>query len=224
VALTENEKKSIIPWLWFSMICILLFLILVIAIRQPAVQAADRALVQSLNPIRIPILVTFFSEFTDFASSRLLLWIIALFMIYLFVYKRFFSSILLPCVFLFERELNSVLKNWVMRDRPPFQHLVHETGFSFPSGHAMNASTVYGLLILLILPLIKTKWIRIAWAVIGLTMILLIGFSRPFLRVHYFTDILAGYCVGGFLVGISAIVLIFVYNRKVETKRADKRR
>jgi undecaprenyl-diphosphatase len=214
MTLKKFEKKSVIPWLWLTLSCVLLFLIMVIAIRQPTVQALDRALIQGLNPIRTSTLIVFFSKFTDFASSKLLLIIIALFMIYLFFRKRIFSLLLLPTVFLLEREVNGVLKNWVMRDRPPFHHLVHETGYSFPSGHAMNASTVYGLLILLILPLIKSKWIRIAWVTLGLAMILLIGFSRPFLRVHYFTDILAGYCAGGFFVGISAVVLIFVYNRK----------
>lgn len=214
MALKKLEKKSFIPWLWVTLTCVLVFLIMVIAIRQPAVQALDRMLIQGLNPIRTHGLIVFFSKFTDFASSKLLFLIIALFMIYLVFKRRFFSFILLPLVFLLEREVNGVLKNWVMRDRPPFQHLVHETGYSFPSGHAMNASTVYGLLILLILPLIKSKRIRIAWVATGLAMILLIGFSRPFLRVHYFTDIIAGYCAGGFFVGISAIVLIFVYNRK----------
>ncbi|SFG68388.1 phosphatase PAP2 family protein [Sporolactobacillus nakayamae] len=214
MAIKKLEKKSFSPWLWLTLTCVLLFLIMVIAIRQPVVQALDRMLIQGLNPIRTHWLIVFFSKFTDFASSKLLFLIIALFMIYLVFKRHFLSFILLPVIFLLEREVNGVLKNWVMRDRPPFQHLVHETGYSFPSGHAMNASTVYGLLILLILPLIKSKWIRIAWVALGVAMILLIGFSRPFLRVHYFTDILAGYCAGGFFVGISAIVLIFVYNRK----------
>ncbi|MET1248161.1 phosphatase PAP2 family protein [Sporolactobacillus sp. STCC-11] len=214
MAIKKREKKSFSPWLWVTLTCVLIFLIMVIAIRQPVVQALDRMLIQGLNPIRTPWLIVLFSKFTDFASSKLLFLIIALFMIYLVFKRRFLSFILLPVVFLLERDVNGVLKNWVMRDRPPFQHLVHETGYSFPSGHAMNASTVYGLLILLILPLIKSKWIRIVWVALGVAMILLIGFSRPFLRVHYFTDILAGYCAGGFFVGISAIVLIFVYNRK----------
>ncbi|MCL1631075.1 phosphatase PAP2 family protein [Sporolactobacillus sp. CPB3-1] len=212
-----GEKKrgeALVPWLWTGMICALVFLILVIVIRQPAIQAFDRMLIKSLDLIRTPELISFFKKITNMASSNFLFFLIALFMVYFLLRKKFMPLILLPAVFLIERYANSVLKHWVMRNRPPFPHLVHETGYSFPSGHAMNASTVYGLLILLMLPLIKTRWIRVAWAVVGLTLILLIGFSRPFLRVHYFTDIIAGYCAGGVLISLSAIALIFVYNRK----------
>ncbi|GEB76955.1 phosphatase PAP2 family protein [Sporolactobacillus inulinus] len=209
----ELQSNTITPWLWLSLTCVLFFLILVIAVRQPAVQALDQALIKSLDPIRTPSMVAFFSRFTDFATGKLLSVIIAVFMVYLLLYKRYLSVIILPLFFLLERRTNVVLKDWVIRDRPPMHHLVHESGYSFPSGHAMNASTVYGLLILLVLPLIKRRWIRVLWVVLGFSMILLVGFSRPLLRVHYFTDILAGYCAGGFFVGLSAMFLIY-WNKK----------
>ncbi|MCO7176010.1 phosphatase PAP2 family protein [Sporolactobacillus kofuensis] len=210
----HDHRLAYKPWLWVVLFCVLFFLLLVIAIRQPGVQALDLRLVQILDPLRAPGAVAFFSKVTDLGSSRVLINIMILFIVYFLFRKHFLSAILLPIAFLAERPMNELLKSWVMRERPPFHHLVHARGYSFPSGHAMNAATVFGLLILLVVPLIKSKGLRIAWAVLGMAMILLIGFSRPFLRVHYFTDILAGYCAGGFLVGISAVVLIFVYNRK----------
>lgn len=212
--LQQSSRKSMILWLWLTLTCVFIFLVLVLAIRQPSVQAIDNRLIQLLDPIRKPAVIAFFTKITDFGSSNFLNPLIVLFMIYLLFRKKILSFILLPAVYLLERGANEILKNWVMRDRPDLPHLVHATGFSFPSGHAMNASSVYGMLILLILPLIRKQWARYVWAAINLTMILLIGFSRPFLRVHYFTDIWAGYCAGVFFVALSAIALIFVYNRK----------
>lgn len=210
----HKENRIAMRWVWMILICTLVFLILVLAIRIPEIKVLDNQLNQSLDPLRTKPLIAFFSKLTDFGDSQLLSVIMALAMLYLLFRKKFISMILLPVAFLVERQLNEVLKNWVMRDRPAFPHLVPASGYSFPSGHAMNVSTVYGLLIVLILPLIQTKWVRKLWVAINLAMILLIGFSRPFLNVHFFSDILAGYCMGGLVVGLSSLVLIFVDRRR----------
>ncbi len=67
-------------------------------------------------------------------------------------------------------------------------------GYSFPSGHSFFAVTVYGM---------AAYWLtqgapsrrRWVWATAAL-VILLIGFSRVYLGVHYASDVLAGFCVG----------------------------
>jgi undecaprenyl-diphosphatase len=59
-------------------------------------------------------------------------------------------------------------------------------GFSFPSGHAMMGVAFYGFLIWLAAYEINNKWL----------LILLISFSRIYLRVHYVTDVVAGICAG----------------------------
>ncbi|GAY75940.1 hypothetical protein NBRC111894_1494 [Sporolactobacillus inulinus] len=58
----ELQSNTITPWLWLSLTCVLFFLILVIAVRQPAVQALDQALIKSLDPIRTPSMVAFFPD------------------------------------------------------------------------------------------------------------------------------------------------------------------
>ncbi|WP_100487446.1 phosphatase PAP2 family protein [Sporolactobacillus pectinivorans] len=210
----HKENRIAIRWVWMTLICTLVFLILVLAIRIPGIKRLDNQLNQSLDPLRTKTLIAFFSKLTDFGDSQLLSVIIALAMLYLLFRKKFFPMILLPAAFFAERQLNETLKSWVMRDRPAFPHLVPASGYSFPSGHAMNVSTVYGLLIVLIAPLIQTKWVRKLWVVINLAMILLIGFSRPFLNVHFFSDILAGYCMGGLVVGLTSLILIFIDRRR----------
>jgi undecaprenyl-diphosphatase len=76
--------------------------------------------------------------------------------------------------------------------------------FSFPSGHATVAVGFYGMLTVILAYRLQgaARW---AVAACGLLVVLLIGFSRLYLGVHYPTDILAGYlsallwlvCVGG---------------------------
>lgn len=94
--------------------------------------------------------------------------------------------------------LNPLIKLLVMRDRPSLQHLVVETTYSFPSGHAATSMILYGTLIFLMSSLIKTReWAWMIQVLLGL-LILSIGASRVYLGVHYPSDILGGYSLSLF--------------------------
>ena len=87
--------------------------------------------------------------------------------------------------------LNAVLKDLVDRDRPPeaigFDALVGVPGSpSFPSGHAMTAFATAAAVAVLA-P-------RLRWPV--LTLAALIGFSRVYLGVHFWLDVLVGSLFG----------------------------
>lgn len=215
--INSNSKKSrlLTGWIWTTLVCLLLFILLVLAIRLPQVLDLDRGLIRLLDPLRTTSLVAFFTRLTDFGAANDLKLILAASVLFLLIRKRLIASIVLLSAFLAESQINEILKTWVQRERPDLPHLVHASGYSFPSGHAMNAITVYGLLIVLIAPLIPVKWLRTVWTTACLTMIILIGFSRPFLRVHYFTDILAGFSLGGAIVAVSALIVILVDHQRL---------
>lgn len=103
--------------------------------------------------------------------------------------------------------LTKLLKVSFERSRPEVLAKYDGTGFSFPSGHSTGAITFYGFLIYLVVSSsLSKKW---KWGVnlfLGL-LILLIGFSRIYLGVHYLTDIAAGFSFGfaWLLVCISAL-------------------
>lgn len=67
-----------------------------------------------------------------------------------------------------------------------------ETSFGIPSGHALLAAAVWGMLA----ASAKRKWVR----VIALLLILLIGLSRLYLAVHFPTDVVFGWLIGFLLV------------------------
>ena len=87
---------------------------------------------------------------------------------------------------------SSLLKLGFGRARPDLiDHLDHQTSFSYPSGHATSAAVVYLLLAWLAPP----RWRRVAWSLAGV-MIVLNGFSRIMLGVHWASDILGGTMLG----------------------------
>lgn len=109
--------------------------------------------------------------------------------------KHRWYSLLIPVVALGSISLNLVLKAFYNRPRPLLP-LVSASGLSFPSGHAMISASFYGLLIYLVYTHVRRLIWR--WPLIGLLtgLILLIGLTRVYLRVHYATDVLAGFTAG----------------------------
>jgi membrane-associated phospholipid phosphatase len=91
--------------------------------------------------------------------------------------------------------LGALLKLIVTRARPAFDEPVaHANGYSFPSGHALNSFLVTGVLILVFLPVLSRAGRWLAYA-IGAAIVLLTGFDRVALGVHYVSDVVAGWIV-----------------------------
>lgn len=87
---------------------------------------------------------------------------------------------------------SSLLKIAFDRPRPDLiAHLDHVSSASYPSGHATSAAVVYLLLAWLAPP----RWRGAAWLLAG-AMIILNGFSRIMLGVHWISDIAGGTMLG----------------------------
>jgi membrane protein DedA with SNARE-associated domain/membrane-associated phospholipid phosphatase len=94
--------------------------------------------------------------------------------------------------------LNQVIKYLVARPRPVFaQPLIPESGYSFPSGHAVLSLIAYGLLAYFAVLVLPTWRARTGVITAAGLLVLVIGFSRLYLGVHYFSDVVAGYAAGG---------------------------
>lgn len=89
-----------------------------------------------------------------------------------------------------------ILKRLFHRNRPGNPLLFEAKGKSFPSGHAIMAVNFYGLLLYMIMHTGVAPTIKIIAAVLVVCLILLIGFSRVYLQVHYASDVLAGFIIG----------------------------
>ncbi|RYY98423.1 MAG: phosphatase PAP2 family protein [Chitinophagaceae bacterium] len=92
--------------------------------------------------------------------------------------------------------LNYVMKLSFQRVRPPGPLIGKLENFSFPSGHATSAFIFYGLLAYLLWKMELPRAVRLTGVALLLLFSLLIGFSRVYLRVHYPSDVLAGFCIG----------------------------
>jgi len=114
--------------------------------------------------------------------------------VYAFYRKgRKISAALLAVSTLGGMVLTTTLKSLFQRSRPELFDSGYEASFySFPSGHATAAAGFYGTLALLVAWRL-TGFRRWAVAAAGVDLVLLIGFSRLYLGVHYPTDVIAGF-------------------------------
>ncbi|HHY97957.1 MAG TPA: phosphatase PAP2 family protein [Firmicutes bacterium] len=94
--------------------------------------------------------------------------------------------------------LESILKVIFERPRPEYPRLVEAAGFSFPSGHATISTAVLGVLAYEVFTIMKRGSARLLILLLTLILILMIGISRIYLGVHYPSDVLAGFAIGGF--------------------------
>ena len=128
------------------------------------------------NPAFVVVLVTI--------SFSLLLW-----------YKRVWAAQILFLTCLGGLILNQGLKLVFAKPRPQlWTPLIIEHSYSFPSGHALGSSALYGFLAVLL----ASQYPRYRLGIYSIAVVIVgsIGLSRLFLGVHYPTDIIAGYAVG----------------------------
>jgi len=116
-----------------------------------------------------------------------------------FLWRRFWHELSMVVLGVFGGngwfELLSHLFN---RHRPVFTDplVTPLPGPGFPSGHSMTAVLLYGLILYLLLPRLKSGRWRLLAAFDAVMIILLIGFSRLYMGDHYLTDVLAGFSFG----------------------------
>lgn len=103
---------------------------------------------------------------------------------------------------------NASVKRIMKRQRPNLKNLVKETDHSFPSAHACTATTLYGSILVYFFDV--TTFSGILTTILCIMLILLISYSRIYLGVHYFSDVLGGWILGALILAIVRSLISFV--------------
>ncbi len=112
--------------------------------------------------------------------------------------------------------VNYFMKLSFHRIRPPHPLIEPLQDFSFPSGHATSGFIFYGLLVYLIWKTSIPKLFKYSAGGMLLIFSILIGFSRVYLRVHYPSDVIAGFCIG--FAWLSLAIWLFEWIKKKSDK------
>lgn len=205
----NRRETPILRWV-LAAILLLGFVGLWFVVKFGYATAFDDAVRNFIYSLRADWLTTFFKGVTFMANPMTLIVICAVLIVCPWTTLRF--GIPVSVVTGLGALAHKGLKHLILRERPDVVlHLIEEAGYSFPSGHANGGIIFYVFLAFLLRRfLIPKKHEDLANLVTVLLVILifLIGLSRIYLGVHYPTDILAGWCLGGILL----VIFITLYD------------
>jgi undecaprenyl-diphosphatase len=90
----------------------------------------------------------------------------------------------------------------------PENSLIQNTFLSFPSGHTAISIVLFGIFCYWILKSHRKKILKSLVLIASIILILIVGFSRIYLNAHWFSDVLAGLCLGSFILTLGLFIKI----------------
>jgi undecaprenyl-diphosphatase len=159
----------------------------------------------SLASARSPFLTSFMLLVTSIMNYKSVIFLtLALFFLLIYLKKRSYSLLLISGL-VFGALSEFLIKLGIHRIRPG-DALIAESSYSFPSGHATISAVFFLILAYSLADGIKNKYYRLAFTLLCIFFFLLVGFSRIYLGVHWFSDVLAGFFLGLFWIFLSFFI------------------
>lgn len=131
---------------------------------------------------------------------------VLLVIVWCLVRKQHRMAVALAGVGIVNEGINLVIKEIFKRARPTlFEEIATLHSYSFPSGHAMSAAAVYGMMAVVVSRL-EPRLAR-PLTFLAPALIFLIGFSRVYLGVHWPSDVIAGFAAGTVMLMFGLVAL-----------------
>ena len=172
----------------------------------PPLASFDRGVVDGLNQAVAGqrVAVTVLTAITNLGGRAVLFWLITVSAATMLIRRNIQLAVYLVVTGLGALALDPVIKLLVGRIRPMVPTPVAMApGYSFPSGHTLNATVFYGVMLLVFLPIIPSRLRKLAIGLV-IAIVVLVGISRVALGVHYPSDVAGGWLLGVAWLGITA--------------------
>jgi membrane-associated phospholipid phosphatase len=182
----------------------------------------DERLATWLHDHATPTLTSFFDAVTLLGNLATLVAVVVIASIVLWR-KGWFSDLLLLVLAAVGAEVITIgLKHGFQRERPFFPDpLATERTFSFPSGHASVSLAVYGTLGYIAARHLDSRRAQVLALGSAAMLVLLIGFSRLYLGVHFLSDVVAGYSIA--LAWVALCVVLLQLRLRLRNRRQTSR-
>ena len=150
-----------------------------------------------------PLVVSTLHVLTDLGGSQAAWLLLPLAVVWLLVRRAPATAAYVAVTGIGLGVLNWGTKALVERVRPVVDAPVADApGLSFPSGHAMGSTVTYGVLLLVFLPAVPRRFRRAVITAV-VVLVLVVGFTRVGLGVHYPSDVIGGWLFGVLWLGVS---------------------
>ena len=172
------------------------------------VAAADRRLLSVFGTHHIRWLAIVARWCTHLGSVPVVLVVATATIAFCLVQRRATDALLIFLSIVITAAAVRIVKELVGRNGPhPHAHLGMNSGRAFPSGHSAQAVACYFALAWILNRTIVSRRLRSAvWMAAGVLAVA-VGWSRVYFRVHWPSDVLAGWAVAAFVLTILIVVV-----------------
>lgn len=155
----------------------------------------DRATLLAIHRLDSPFMDMTMRAFTMVGSAPVVIPLTGALIVWVYRHGAPRLASILALVALATELLNLALKTLFQRERPTlFQEIATLHSYSFPSGHTMAATAIYGFSAYVTARMRpRLRWVVATMVPLGVASI---GVSRVFLGVHWPTDVIAGFAAG----------------------------
>jgi len=186
------------------------FLSIAEGIVQPFAVALDRVATAFSAAVASPALTSVMWVVTMVGDTRVAVvtTLVAAILLAVWGHPRRAGSVII--LMLIGAALASIVKLLIERPRPPasLALIALPASASFPSGHAMAGIVLAGTLALMLVASRAPRMVRALGSVAIVAAGMMLGISRVYLGVHYFSDVVASWCLGATLVGLWAAAVL----------------
>ncbi len=117
---------------------------------------------------------------------------------------------------------SEAIKQLVARPRPPGSDtVVPGVVYSYPSGHVLEAVTIFGIIAILLWRSSRPAWLRAGFAIAVVAFVVALAVARVAIDAHYPSDVLAGFLAG---IGVLGLFAVLTSDRGRANGAADRTR
>jgi undecaprenyl-diphosphatase len=159
----------------------------------------DRNVARFALAERSPLATPVFYGLTVLANTGVVVTLTTAAAVFLLYRRRIAEAVLVVATVALGQLIGTIVKSVVARPRPPADSALIglPATYAFPSGHALAAMLLYGVVAFLLIRAQRRAWAKVAIGIAAGLLIAGIGVSRVYLGVHWPTDVAAAWLLGG---------------------------
>lgn len=182
----NNQSRIPLTITYFSLFA---FLEILVSLKNKMLVSFDISVQNMMTPLVTSTRTSIMTVVSFFGGPAISLVLAVLIAIIVYSKNRRVDGIWVVATFFSGDALAFIVKNVVRRPRPT-DKVIPDSGFSFPSGHIFGMTLLILIVIYVILPYVQNPELRFVLQLLLIIWLVVLAFSRVYLRGHFATDIL----------------------------------